>query len=118
MNLPEPESSRRLDYMKSYFKNRRKWFNDYKATLSCSRCGFSHPAAMQFHHVRGTKKMAVSHMVLKKADLADVLAEIAKCDVLCANCHFILHYEEGRKGGRPRGLKPKAKVKGVTYHVI
>lgn len=105
-------------YMRDYFRDRRKWFNELKSTLSCSKCGFSHPATLQFHHVRGEKVMAVSRMVLLKADISAVLAEIEKCDVLCANCHFILHYEEGRKGGKPRGLKPKAKVKGVTFHVI
>jgi hypothetical protein len=44
---------------------------------------------MDLDHVRGTKKLALS-MAVQRAyaiTLADVRAEIAKCEVVCANCH-------------------------------
>ncbi len=31
-------------------KNRAKWL-EYKSTLVCSRCGASHPAIIDFHHL-------------------------------------------------------------------
>lgn len=46
-----------------------------------------HPDAMEFDHVRGTKRFELS-----KANgygAASVAAELAKCDLVCANCHRI-----------------------------
>lgn len=39
----------------------------------------------QFDHVRGTKMKDVSRMLMYSE--AKILAEIAKCDLVCANCH-------------------------------
>jgi predicted HNH restriction endonuclease len=35
--------------------------------------------------------------VFRKFGTARLLAEIAKCDVLCANCHRKLHWQERSK---------------------
>lgn len=68
---------------------------EYKATLSCTKCGFSHPAALHFHHRDpSVKEDRVSNMPMRGCGWTRVLAEIAKCDVLCANCHAILHHDE------------------------
>lgn len=69
------------------------WFQEYKKTLSCSICGFSHHAALQFHH-RDSKETNVSQMINKGSSKENIMKEIEKCDVLCANCHAILHYEQ------------------------
>ena len=76
-------------------KERKQWYKDYKANQSCERCGFSHPAALQFHHRDPkTKKHQVCRMVSSGHSVKAILAEIAKCEVLCANCHHIEHYGE------------------------
>ncbi len=63
-----------------------------KATSGCKECGESHPACLQFHHRDSSiKEDSVSRMVTTGASLLRVREEIAKCDVLCANCHFKLH---------------------------
>lgn len=50
----------------------------------CMDCHTLYPFfVMDFDHVRGEKKCAVS--VCKTVTAA--LAEIAKCDIVCANCH-------------------------------
>lgn len=41
---------------------------------------------LQFHHL-GNKKASVSALVAGGASWARIEAEIAKCEVLCANCH-------------------------------
>jgi hypothetical protein len=41
--------------------------------------------AMDFDHVRGVKKAMVSTMTHNA--WRTVLEEIAKCDLVCANCH-------------------------------
>jgi len=73
-------------------KFRTEW-SAYKATLSCAICGFSHPAAMDFHHPPGTKEHSVNILVQRR-NMKMLRVEIAKCIVLCANCHRILHHDE------------------------
>lgn len=64
----------------------RQWFRDYKATLSCTTCGENHPACLDFHHTdAATKDFSVAEAV--HYSKSRLLKEIAKCIVLCANCH-------------------------------
>ncbi len=71
----------------------REWFTELKKTLSCEHCGEDHPAVLQFHHTDPSKKeLGVSDMINQGSSRRRVQNEIAKCDVLCANCHFKLHY--------------------------
>ena len=46
-----------------------------------------HFMAMEFDHVRGEKICDVSRMVF--CSLEAIVAEAAKCDVVCANCHRV-----------------------------
>ena len=58
----------------------------YLRSHPCVDCGETHPATLEFDHVRGTKKRGVTTM-LTTYPWASVLKEIAKCVVRCANCH-------------------------------
>jgi len=74
-------------------KRRRKildWFFAYKNTLSCSKCDESDPDCLDFHHV-GEKKDSISQLMAQLKPKEQILAEIEKCIVLCANCHRKLH---------------------------
>lgn len=93
---------------RSYYRDKVKereretnlWLQEYKNGLSCSRCGFSHPAAIQFHHRDADGKTVNLSVAARKGwGKERLLEELAKCDPLCANCHFILHWEERRKSG-------------------
>lgn len=56
----------------------------------CLDCGREFPpCAMQFDHVRGKKIMNVSRMAKRTFSRKKLLAEIAKCELVCANCHAI-----------------------------
>ena len=61
-------------------------------------CGGRFPAVcMEFDHVRGEKLFSVGIRVSYKMET--VLAEIAKCDLVCANCHKIRTHERRRARG-------------------
>lgn len=98
---PEEKKSRILKSRKKnklQIVNNKIWYAEYKATLSCSSCGFNHPAALQFHHIDpSTKKSEVSSMVASAISRKTIIKEIEKCIVLCANCHMILHAENRLK---------------------
>ncbi len=73
----------------------RVWLNEIKQNLSCKECGFSHPAALDFHHRNPDDKSAgVPELINRGASKETILVEISKCDVLCANCHRIYHHNE------------------------
>lgn len=65
------------------------WLQELK-TNPCSDCGGKfHPVAMQWHHRdAGTKIENVSNLI-RYGSRQRVLDEIAKCDLLCANCHAV-----------------------------
>lgn len=71
-----------------------KWYLEYKSSLSCIQCGFSHPAALDFHHRDKREKDFDPSQLIKYQNKERFLNEVEKCDVLCANCHRILHYNE------------------------
>ena len=53
----------------------------------CVDCGEDDPVVLEFDHVRGEKLGDVSSLLDRHAFTPTIEAEIAKCDVVCANCH-------------------------------
>lgn len=73
----------------------RQWINEYKSSLKCEICGECHPACIDFHHKDSSKKdFEISKAVAKGFTKERVLEEIEKCQILCANCHRKLHWDE------------------------
>lgn len=74
------------------------WFAEMKETLSCRRCGESHPACLQFHHSDPQNKEVMLATAVRRAWSRNrILGEAAKCEVLCANCHMKHHARERRR---------------------
>lgn len=70
-------------------KIRRRELREYKAQQGCMDCGFNNPLALDFdHRVREEKFMGVSQMV-HRYSMERIWQEVAKCDVVCRNCHAI-----------------------------
>lgn len=86
---------------KSYYYKRNsnkrkllaKWLRDYKSTLKCERCNENHPACLHFHHKDPSIKNYCVSAMSNHYSLTKLTKEIAKCSVLCANCHAKLHYK-------------------------
>ncbi len=71
----------------------RIWVYAYKKKQACIKCGSAHPAVLDFHH-RFDEDKEFNISMCRNFSLARIKAEIAKCDVLCANCHRILHWDD------------------------
>lgn len=59
----------------------------------CQRCGFCESeVALTFHHREPDKKsFPLGTREIRAKKWEDILEEFAKCDLLCMNCHRILH---------------------------
>ena len=75
-------------------KKRIQEWREFKATLSCEKCGQNHPATLDFHHIVKDKSNRKVHSLTRNGNVGGAMQEIKKCQVLCANCHRIHHHEE------------------------
>jgi hypothetical protein len=67
----------------------RSLIDRIKKERGCVDCGFNkHPAALHFDHLPGQGKWYnIADMLYRSPEA--ILAEIKKCEVVCANCHAI-----------------------------
>ena len=73
---------------KRYYEARCKLLIELKSK-PCTDCHLTFPSyVMDFDHVRGEKLFGIAHG-MHNHTLDRVLVEIAKCDLVCANCHRI-----------------------------
>lgn len=73
-------------------KKLREYIREVK-DVPCSDCGKRfHYCAMDFDHL-GDKETEVGRLVQQPVSLKRLQEEIAKCEVVCANCHRVRTYE-------------------------
>ncbi len=83
----ESERARTRRRVRSTRRRTRLLVLRYLESHPCVDCGERDPVVLQFHHVRGTKRDNVGSLVADSYEWHIVETEIAKCVVLCANCH-------------------------------
>lgn len=99
MPFADPEEKRAYD--KRYFSENRErkaaydrevrernasYVDAHLAENPCVDCGEDDAEVLEFDHV-GEKITHVSHAVHRCWSIAALAREIAKCEVVCANCH-------------------------------
>lgn len=91
------EKNRQLqrDRNKANREEKIAWFKEYKSQLKCARCEENHPACLDFHHLDPSlKETNICRMLWNGWSMDKIKEEIAKCSVLCSNCHRKLHWNE------------------------
>lgn len=90
----------------SYIKRNKERVSDYIERLKrkgrCADCGFSgkaYPYVLDFDHQDGgvSKKFNVGSWRRSVLSIESVQREIAKCELVCANCHRIRTFSDKRK---------------------
>jgi len=67
---------------------RKQFVWDYLTLHPCVTCGETDPVVLEFDHLDPSQKShGVANMIYRKFTELKILAEIQKCQVLCANCH-------------------------------
>ena len=81
--------------MRKRYEHRSRLIDDYKLERGCVDCGWRlHPRALEFDHLPGSVKVAnIASMISRtQYSIEQIRAEMAKCEVVCANCHRIRTY--------------------------
>jgi predicted HNH restriction endonuclease len=91
--------SREITTIVAYRKNRRKelraWLLAIKSKEVCKVCGEDRTPTLHFHHRNPAEKVdEVPVMVHQLRPLKVIELEISKCDILCANCHSMVHFNQ------------------------
>ena len=84
-------------------KHRRKkvseWWSEYKSNLKCEVCEESRPWCLDFHHLDPSAKEGTLSQIVNSKSKASLELELAKCIVVCRNCHADIHHKERQKQG-------------------
>jgi hypothetical protein len=78
---------------------RSRWLIEFFKENPCADCGESDPVVLEFDHLRD-KAFDIGHS-LPYRNWQSIVDEIAKCDVVCRNCH---RRREARRKGVVRFL--------------
>jgi hypothetical protein len=94
-DCPKANSQLRLEYFRRYRAEKRVKLNEIKSKSGCLDCGESNHRCLQFHHRDPSKKTkTISRLYSGTWGWDRITEEIAKCDILCANCHLKKHRDE------------------------
>lgn len=101
----KPENRKKdLVYATARQNERQEFLNSVKQ-VPCADCGnLFPPCAMDFDHVDGEKFSGVAEM--KSYSMERIKEEIAKCDIVCSNCHRIRTFQRRGSDEALTTLKP------------
>lgn len=88
--------SKRRKYKAEYHRSRKKKLVAIRGN-KCEFCGYKYngknAAVFHFHHLRGKKSFNIGNQLVNYA-WKEILRELRKCVMLCANCHEMQHTAE------------------------
>jgi len=80
-------ASRELERKRRYWKTQARMLDDLKRR-ACADCHRRFPVcAMDFDHRDPKDKRYTVSRMIGRAGNGRIMAEVAKCDIVCANCH-------------------------------
>ena len=89
----ENGKQKRYEANKRWRLKKQTEYKKIKSTLKCNRCGENHIACLEFHHLDPSQKEGNVGSKFRNVSTKKLLEEIAKCEVLCANCHRKEHHK-------------------------
>lgn len=98
------------EQIKQIQASKRAWITEYKAAKGCAYCPENHPACLDFHHrdpfLKNPRLRGPSRGTFANLGWDELLFEVEKCEVVCANCHR-KHHAEKTKPPIPMSMAPR-----------
>ena len=90
----EERLQRKREYVHAWVAKRRGWLSEYRLKQGCVDCGYrDHVAALDFDHNGAEKSFSIMRDGVNRS-WNNLMVEVEKCDVVCANCHRIRTYNK------------------------
>ncbi len=93
------------------------WVNAYKRERGCPHCREIDPCCLDLHHEDPAMKESEISLLIRSASLEVVKNEVAKCKVLCSNCHRKFHHHL-REFGAPVPTPSRIKTKPAPRTLV
>jgi hypothetical protein len=108
-NKPIYNERNRITKARTLAENRLH-ISSYLSEHPCVDCGQTDLRLLEFDHVNGQKSRDISDLFTWGFNWPTIEAEIAKCEVRCANCHRIktIEQERGWRSTQPVKQPPKS----------
>lgn len=84
-------NSKKSEYRRNYREKIKNRLHAIKASIGCQSCGEKDPICLDFNHL-GNKVDNISNMS-RRFSWRSIIDEIARCQVICANCHRKHHLD-------------------------
>ena len=83
--------SKKSEYVRQHRLKQAEYVRNHKRK-PCTDCGIQYPYwVMEFDHVRGVKQFQLSYVTRTNVSRKRIDDELAKCEVVCRNCHALRH---------------------------
>ena len=84
---------------RAWERGRAEWLLSLKSGRPCTDCGrIFPPQVMQWDHLPGVPKLGDISNGLNSRSRDEILDEIAKCELVCTNCHAIRTFQRAGWG--------------------
>jgi hypothetical protein len=84
---------------RTWERGRAEWLLSLKTGRPCTDCGrLFPPQVLQWDHLPGAPKLGEISTGLRGRSRDDILDEIAKCELVCTNCHAIRTFQRAGWG--------------------
>lgn len=99
----------RLERQRARVRAARAWMASLKEGVACVDCGKVFPTwIMHWDHLPGFEKVACISELVGSRRRSIAVAELEKCELVCANCHVLRTVRRAASGGPlpaiPRGI--------------
>jgi len=86
----------RYERQRARVEFKQDFIKAYKNNAVCNKCGKSFISdCLDFHHKDPSQKeTAINSLIHKQYSMDRLKTEIKKCELLCGNCHMILHRKD------------------------
>lgn len=89
----------RLGRQRARVRAARAWMASLKEGVACADCGQLFPAwVMHWDHLPGHEKVACISELVGSRRRTIALAELKKCELVCANCHVLRTISRAGRG--------------------
>lgn len=96
--MPYKDKNQQKEFQKNWKRSKIRALQALKEGKPCTDCGIAYPHyVMQWDHLPEHKKFKNVNRMFGYS-WHRIIAEIAKCELVCANCHAARTYERSSRG--------------------